>query len=132
MSFNQSAPRINGIDHVHLYVSDREKAVSWYRKVLGFEVFEPLSLWASETGPLTVTDPDNTVHMALFKRNDQAPSSSIAFKTDAEGFQAWLQRLEALGVKVRIADHQVTESLYFSDPDGNLHEITYYKEALAQ
>ncbi|WP_176491141.1 MULTISPECIES: VOC family protein [Microbulbifer] len=29
-------PKLSGIDHVHIYVSDRPAAHHWYQEVLGF------------------------------------------------------------------------------------------------
>ncbi len=130
MSRQRTIPALNGIDHFHLYVADKQQAAQWYKQVMGFEVYQPLNLWDDATGPLTIADSANTVHLALFKRRNQAPSTSLAFKTSKQGFVEWQQHLAALAIDVRVADHQVSESLYFSDPDGNMHEITYYKEAL--
>jgi len=35
--------------------------------------------------------------------------------------------LEEKGLSLRIADHQASWSLYFKDPDENMHEITSYE-----
>lgn len=43
----------------------------------------------------------------------------------AQGFLAWQRHLEAvLQQRVEAVDHQLSWSLYFSDPDGNPFEIT--------
>lgn len=117
-------PMLKGIDHIHIYVSDKAKAEDWYSKVLGFKVYEPLKLWDSKTGPLTLTDASNTIHLALFERKSYEKLSAIAFATTGEGFIQWKHWLEQQNVALRIADHQVAWSLYFNDPFGHSHEIT--------
>ena len=46
-------PRIQGIDHIHVYVPDRPQAEEWYREVLGFERVAALEDWSAGGGPLT-------------------------------------------------------------------------------
>ena len=119
-------PKINGIDHVHIYVDDRDKAEAWYQTVLGFKRVEALMVWAVENGPLTLENDKGNIHLALFQRDDYVSTSTIAFATDGEGMLAWITHLESHGLELRLADHKLAYSLYFSDPDGNSHEITTY------
>ena len=49
-------PMLNGFDHVHVYVRDREGAAKWYAQVLGFTPVEKLMVWAVDGGPLTLAD----------------------------------------------------------------------------
>lgn len=119
------APRIQGFDHIHLYVGDRAEAEEWYHKLLGFARVESLMLWADEPGgPLTVENPEGTVHVALFERDQPEASSAVAFAATGSDFLAWKEHLEAQGLKVSISDHQITWSMYFLDPWQNLLEIT--------
>jgi catechol-2,3-dioxygenase len=53
--------------------------------------------------------------------------SAIAFGATGEEFLAWKAHLENQGLELRIADHKLAYSLYFSDPWGNYHEITTYE-----
>jgi len=122
---------LNGIDHVHVYVTDREAAVAWYRKILGFEPLEKFSSWATETGPLTLEDPSGTVHLALFE-SDKSATSTIAFGASGEEFLAWKSYLEAQLPELRMADHKLAWSMYFHDPFGNYHEITTYEHELVR
>jgi len=119
-------PKLNGIDHIHVYVSNIEDAERWYREVLGFERVEALMSWAVNGGPLTVQDPSGNIHLALFERPGATGSSAIAFGTTGGEFLAWRSQLENRGLKLRITDHKLAYSLYFEDPDKNLHEITSY------
>lgn len=120
-------PKFSGIDHVHLYVSDRELSAQWYARVLGFAVVERLRFWAEPaSGPLTLEDESGTVHLALFQRDRPSPSSALAFGADGESFLKWKTHLESHGLAVTCSDHQVAWSLYFNDPEDHLHEITSY------
>ena len=122
-------PAMSGIDHVHVYVRNRAAAAAWYRQVLGFEPVQALEAWATETGPVTLADPADGVHLALFE-SDKPPTSTIAFGASGEQFLAWRTHLEKLGLDLRIADHDLAWSMYFHDPDGNYHEITTYDCAM--
>ncbi len=33
-------PKFTGIDHVHIFVGNRDEAQKWYRVVLGFDIVE--------------------------------------------------------------------------------------------
>ena len=113
-------PTMTGIDHVHVYVSNREAAAQWYQDVLGFKVVEKLLMWAGEGGPLTLQDISGNVHLALFEA-DKEPDTTIAFGATGAEFVSWKQHLESQGIQLRITDHQLAWSLYFHDPDENMH-----------
>ncbi len=119
-------PKLNGIDHIHLYVANKQRAADWYNAVLGFNVVESLKLWNKENGPLTIEDELGIIHLALFTRKEQQPSTAIAFKATGEEFLNWKKHLTEQKLTLRIANHQVAWSLYFKDPDNNMHEITTY------
>ncbi len=120
------APAVEGIDHVHVYVADRERAAQWYADTLGFTPDPALASWArSPVGPLTLRDTSGAVHIALFAA-DKPPTSTVAFGVNGTRFLAWKQHLEEAALAVRVTDHTLSWSMYFKDPDGNLHEITTY------
>ncbi len=118
---------LNGIDHVHVYVANWGEAEKWYESVLGFRRVEKFMVWAVKNGPLTLENPEGNVHLALFEREDHADTSAIAFGATGEEFLSWKSHPEDKGLKLRITDHTLAYSLYFSDPWGNLHEITTYE-----
>ena len=118
-------PRLSGIDHVHVYVTGWSEAEQWYATVLGFRRVEALMVWAVENGPLTLENPEGNVHLALFE-SDSPPNSTIAFGANGKEFLAWKAHLESHSLELRLTDHKLAWSLYFSDPFGNLHEITTY------
>ncbi len=121
------APELSGIDHVHVYVASWGEAEEWYQKVLGFTRVEKFMVWAVKNGPLTLENPNGNIHLALFERGDHPDTSAIAFGATGEAFLTWRAHLEDSGLDLRITDHKLAYSLYFSDPWGNLHEITTYE-----
>jgi catechol 2,3-dioxygenase-like lactoylglutathione lyase family enzyme len=123
-------PAIERIDHVHVFVSDRERAERWYREVLGLSRVATLEAWAADGGPLTLSNESGTVHLALFERPSQLCRSTIALAADADAFVRWRAHLgRVLGRQPELQDHQVSWSVYFTDPDGNPYEITSYDYA---
>jgi len=129
---------ITGVDHVELYVTDWDDAASWYERVLGITpetAFE--EWWQTEVGPLMLSV-DDTTKLALFEREsatrgqDVSPHR-IAFQTNVDGFLSFIDRLETLELTDRngdpvtpddVVDHELSYSLYFTDPDGNWLELT--------
>lgn len=118
-------PIIERVDHIHVFVTDRAAAEKWYAEVLGFKRLAELAFWAPDGGPLTISNADGSVHLALFERPAATCRSVIAFGVSATDFLGWRAHLaEVFGEAVEVFDHQVMWSLYFSDPDGNPYEIT--------
>jgi catechol 2,3-dioxygenase len=117
------------IGHVHLKVSDLERALGFYRDVLGFEVTQRygrgavflsaggyhhhigLNTWESAGG--SPPPPGST---GLFH-------TAILYPTRAELADA-LRRVLAAGIPLDGAsDHGVSEALYLRDPDENGVEL---------
>lgn len=119
-------PELDRIDHLHVYVTDRNAAESWYSDVLGLSRVDALLAWATKDGPLVLGNPEGNVHVALFERPNLPEKSSAAFGASGGQFLAWKSHLEKKGLQPRVADHDLAYSMYFTDPDGNLHEITTY------
>jgi catechol 2,3-dioxygenase len=117
------------IGHVHLKVADLERALRFYRDVLGFEVTQRignsaaflsaggyhhhigLNTWESHGGQAPAAGTTGLYHLA------------ILYPTRAELGDA-LRRLVETGVPLDGAsDHGVSEALYLRDPDGNGVEL---------
>lgn len=117
------------IGHIHLKVADLERAIAFYRDVLGFEVTERygrqaaflsaggyhhhigLNTWESEGGEPAAAGTTGLYHAA------------ILYPTRADLSDA-LRRLLAHRVRIDGAsDHGVSEALYLRDPDGNGLEL---------
>ena len=117
------------IGHVHLKVADIERALRFYRDVLGLEVTQrfgnsaaflsaggyhhhiALNTWESLGGQPPARGTTGLYHLALLYPNR-------ATLGDA------LRRLRAAGIPLDgAADHGVSEALYLRDPDGNGVEL---------
>src|SRR5690349_4884114 len=117
------------IGHVHLKVADLDRALSFYRDVLGFELTQRygrqaaflsaggyhhhigLNTWESEGGTPPPPGTTGLYHVA------------IVYPTRAELADA-LRRLVKAGIPLEGAsDHGVSEALYLRDPDGNGVEL---------
>lgn len=134
----KTSPFITGIDHVELYVSDLEEATTWYERVFGFSPDDDYEVWRQrDGGPLILTVTEST-KLAMFEREsairgDGVSPNQIAFQTDADGFLAFLDRLDSLDLTDRdgdpvtcedVVDHDLSYSLYFTDLDENRVELT--------
>ena len=114
---------------MHLKVADLERALGFYRDVLGFELTQRfgssaaflsaggyhhhigLNTWESEGGRPPAERTTGLYHLA------------ILYPTRAELGDA-LRRLQKAGVPLEGAsDHGVSEALYLRDPDGNGVEL---------
>ncbi|MGR3343486.1 MAG: VOC family protein [Paracoccaceae bacterium] len=117
------------IGHIHLRVADLDRAIAFYRDVMGFEVQQKygdqaaflsagnyhhhigLNTWQSKGGT-----PPPAGHTGLFHAAFLYPDRKALAR-------AFRQLLDA-GVALEGAtDHGVSEAIYFSDPDKNGLEI---------
>jgi catechol 2,3-dioxygenase len=117
------------IGHVHLKVSDLERAVAFYRLALGFELTQVYgeSLAFMSAGGYHHHLGLNT----LESRGGSAPPAgttglyhfAILYPNRTELARA-LRRLIDHGISIDgAADHGVSEAIYLRDPDGNGIEI---------
>jgi catechol 2,3-dioxygenase len=116
------------IGHIHLKVSDLERAIRFYRDVLGFELKQRmgdeaaflsaggyhhhigLNTWQSKGG---FPPPPGTTGLFHF---------AIRFP-DRPALARTLKRVLEAGIRIGASDHGVSEAIYFADPDGNGIEI---------
>jgi catechol-2,3-dioxygenase len=125
-----TTPDFLAIDHIHVYVTDRQAAEKWYKDALGLTREPGLEFWAAGLGPLTIANTSGSVHIALFERPHQACRSVVALSATTEQFLQWQAHLsKVLGSPLQAVDHEASWSIYFTDPDGNPYEITCYDYA---
>lgn len=121
-------PRVD-IGHVHLKVSDLDRALAFYCGVLGFELMHRMGSSAA-----FISAGGYHHHIGLntweSKGGRQPPPGStglyhIAIRyPDRRTLGDALRRLREAGVRLDGAsDHGVSEALYLRDPDGNGVEL---------
>lgn len=122
-------PANTRIGHIHLQVTDIDKALGFYRDILGFKVMQRfgnqvafisaggyhhhigLNTWNSLGGPPARKQGAGLYHTA------------ILYATRAELAGA-LRQLAAANYPITgSADHGVSEAIYLDDPDGNGVEL---------
>lgn len=129
-------PRVT-IGHVHLKVADLERALGFWRDVLGFEVQQrmghaavflsaggyhhhiALNTWESQGGSPPPRQATGLYHVAILYPDRAALATALKRVLDA-------------GVPLEGAsDHGVSEAIYLRDPDGNGVEL-YRDRPLAE
>ena len=117
------------IGHIHLTVSDLDRALAFYRDVLGFEVTTTygrdavflsaggyhhhigLNTWAGRGAPAPAPGTTGLYHFAILLPDRKALAGALRRVLDA-------------GVPLEgAADHGVSEAIYLRDPDGNGIEL---------
>ena len=126
---------IEDIDHIEMFVSDREKAAKWYEEIFGLKPIKELEMW-SKIGPLFIGNKDRSVTLAIMngKKENDGSINRMAFRTTGEKFVEFLNRVDSLDLfflqekitKAQVVDHDLSYSIYFDDPDGNKLELTCY------
>lgn len=128
-----TVPANTRIGHIHLKVSDIDKALAFYQGLLGFEIMQRygssavfisaggyhhhigLNTWHSKDAPPASVKSTGLYHTAIVypERKDLA---------------AILKRLSDAGYPLSgAADHGVSEAIYLNDPDGNGVELYWDK-----
>jgi catechol 2,3-dioxygenase len=115
--------------HVHLKVADLERALGFYRDVLGFELTQR---FGSSAAFLSAGGYHHHIGLNTWESDGGGPPSrgtpglyhlAILYPTRAELGDA-LRRLQKAGIPLEGAsDHGVSEALYLRDPDGNGVEL---------
>ena len=121
-------PRVD-VGHVHLKVSDLERAVRFYSEVLGFQVTQR---YGAEAAFLSAGGYHHHVGLNTWESRGGAPPPRgstglyhVAFRyPDRPALAGALHRLRTHSVPLDGAsDHGVSEALYFRDPDENGIEL---------
>jgi catechol 2,3-dioxygenase len=117
------------IGHVHLKVADIDRALAFYRDVLGFELTQRLG---SQAAFISAGGYHHHIGLNTWEsRGGKAPQAgttglyhlAILYPTRAALADA-LRRLIAAGIPLEGAsDHGVSEALYLRDPDDNGVEL---------
>ncbi len=129
MNNEYSVPPQTRIGHVHLKVSDLQRALAFYRDLLGFEV---TTLYGSQAAFLSAGGYHHHIGLNTWhsKGMPPAPVQGVGLYHTAilypmrKDLAIIFERLRGAGYPLTGAsDHGVSEALYLNDPDGNGVEL---------
>jgi catechol 2,3-dioxygenase len=107
------------IGHVHLQVTNLDRAIRFYHDVLGFQVRANLG----EVGFLAAGDYHHHIGLNTFSGTPGLYHAAIRYPTRA-AFVAAIRKVAAHGYEIgHASDHGVNEAVYLDDPDGNGLEL---------
>lgn len=117
------------IGHVHLKVSDLDRALAFYAGVLGFQLTQR---FGSQAAFLSAGGYHHHIGLNTWESSGGSPPPrsstglyhlAILYPTEAELADA-VRRVLAAGIELEGAsDHGVSEAIYLRDPDGNGIEL---------
>ena len=131
------APADARIGHVHLKVADLQRAVKFYRDVLGFGLMAEMGDSAAFLG---AGDYHHHIGLNIWESRGGSPPPpgstgiyhlAILYPTRRDLAVAVKRAIEAGTTFVGAADHGVSEAVYFEDPDSNGVEL-YWDRPRAQ
>ncbi|NRB04268.1 MAG: VOC family protein [Rhodobacteraceae bacterium] len=123
------------VGHIHLKVSDLDRAIAFYSGVLGFGVTQRSG---DQAAFLAAGDYHHHIGLNTWHSKGSGPAPvnaaglyHVAFVfPDSASLGAALQRVLESGVTLDgAADHGVSEAVYFRDPDGNGIELYRDRDA---
>jgi catechol 2,3-dioxygenase-like lactoylglutathione lyase family enzyme len=135
--------RVDQLDHVELFVPDRDAAAAWYARTLGLEVAPEYAAWAADhpQGPLMIGTAHAGTKLALFAGEPQGARPTAGFhrvafrvsRRDFEALRAHVRENPVFGERgeevreLAVRDHGMALSVYFCDPYGHRLEVTTYE-----
>jgi catechol 2,3-dioxygenase len=130
---NYTVPSGTHIGHIHLKVADIDRALSFYKDLLGFKITQKYG-----TQAVFLAADNYHHHIGLntwYSKNAQpAPQhaaglfhTAIVYPTRKELAIIFKRLLDAKYSFTGFADHGVSEALYLNDPDGNGVELYWDK-----
>lgn len=122
-------PSQTHIGHVHLKVADLERALQFYRDLLGFEV---TTMYGDQAAFLSAGGYHHHIGLNTWYSKNASPAplhsaglfhTAIVYPTRKDLAVIYKRLLEAGYPLTGVADHGVSEALYLNDPDGNGVEL---------
>lgn len=129
MSENYIVPAQTRIGHVHLKVADLNKALEFYRDLLGFEVS---MMYGSQAAFISAGGYHHHIGLNTWHSKGMPPASinsvglyhtAILYPTRKDLATIFDRIRRAFYPLTGASDHGVSEALYLDDPDGNGVEL---------
>lgn len=123
-----------GVLETSLYITDLDRAVTFYREVLGLRLIADKYFEGGRGAALQVGDGPSvlllfraelTLQGGMLLPHGTTGTGHVAFRIEPEMIPAWRERLRAHGVAIEqeFAFGDNPPSIYFRDPDGNVLEL---------
>src|SRR5690554_111399 len=129
MENNYVIPAQTQIGHVHLKVADLERALAFYRDLLGFEVTQ---LYWDQAAFVSAGGYHHHIGLNTWNSKGAPPASphgvglyhtAIVYPTRKDLAVIFDRLYQAKYPLTGASDHGVSEALYLDDPDGNGVEL---------
>jgi len=122
--------KVKSLGHVVVRVTDRERAERFYNGVLGLPICARFDEQGVKMAFFTLGNHHDFAVMEVSGEGGGRSESAVgldhvAFNigTTLDELREAKSKLEAAGIQPNPVDHEVTQSLYFEDPDGNGIEL---------
>ncbi len=121
------------IGHVHLKVSDIEKALGFYKDLLGFQIMQR---YGSQAVFISAGNYHHHIGLNTWYSKDKTPApknqpglfhTAILYPSRKELAVVLKRLLDANYPLTGFSDHGVSEAIYLDDPDGNGVELYWDK-----
>jgi catechol 2,3-dioxygenase len=133
MNESYTAPPKTSIGHVHLKVSDLDRALEFYRDLLGFEL---TTMYGDQAAFLSAGGYHHHIGLNTWHSKGGAPAprnssglyhTAILYSTRKELAEIYKRVMDANYPITGASDHGVSEAIYLNDPDGNGVELYWDK-----
>lgn len=124
-----TAPSETRIGHIHLKVSDLQRAVEFYRDVLGFEL---VTMYGSQAAFLSAGGYHHHIGLNTWHSKGHPSANengvglyhaAILYPTRKDLANIFKRLVQANYPISGASDHGVSEAIYLNDPDGNGLEL---------
>ncbi|WP_153797196.1 VOC family protein [Foetidibacter luteolus] len=128
-----TVPAGTRIGHVHLKVSDIERALGFYKDLLGFQI---MARYGTQAVFISAGDYHHHIGLNTWYSKGAGPApknaaglfhTAILYPTRKDLAVVLKRLLDASYPFTGFADHGVSEALYLDDPDGNGVELYWDK-----
>jgi catechol 2,3-dioxygenase len=124
-----TVPAKTRIGHIHLKVSDLDRALEFYRDLLGFEL---TTMYGTQSAFLSAGGYHHHIGLNTWHSQGGSPAprtspglyhTAILYSTRKELAEILQRLIEAEYPISGASDHGVSEAIYLNDPDGNGVEL---------
>ena len=133
MTGNYQIPTSTRIGHVHLKVSDLERAIDFYCDLLGFKIMQR---WKNQAAFISAGGYHHHIGLNTWYSKGSGPAprkypglfhTAILYPTRKDLAVIYQRLMDHDYPFTGFADHGVSEALYLDDPDGNGVELYWDK-----